>query len=54
MIGSNDKTRIKEVLRWKLTEKTIEMRGGNLRSAVLHSFSNSMPLSTLHQIFAGL
>jgi hypothetical protein len=36
------------------TAKTIEMRDGNLRGAVLHSFSNSMPLSTLHRIFAGL
>jgi len=34
--------------------KTIEMREGNLRGDVLHSFSNSTPLSTLHQIFGAL
>lgn len=34
--------------------KTIEMRERNTRGEVLHSFSNSTPLSTLHQIFAGL
>lgn len=36
------------------SRKTIEMRKGNMRGPVLHSFSNSMSLSTLHQIFAGL
>jgi hypothetical protein len=36
------------------TAKTIEMREGNMRGVVLHSFSNSTPLSKLHRIFAGL
>lgn len=34
--------------------KTIEMREGNMRGSVLHSFSNATPLSSLHQIFAQL
>jgi hypothetical protein len=34
--------------------KAIEMREGNMREPVPYSFSNSMPLSILHQIFAGL
>jgi hypothetical protein len=34
--------------------KTIEMRQGNMRGVVLHSFSNAMPLATLYQIFAQL
>ena len=35
-------------------EKAIEMREGNTRGTVLHSFSNATPLATLHGIFAGL
>jgi hypothetical protein len=34
--------------------KTIEMREGNTRGTVLHSFSNATQLATLHGIFAGL
>jgi hypothetical protein len=34
--------------------KTIDMRIGNMRGAVLHQFSNKTPLSTLYQIFEGL
>jgi len=39
---------------YKHSAKTIEMRQDNMRGAVLHSFSNAMPLATLHQIFAQL
>ncbi len=34
--------------------KTIEMRVGNMRGDVLHSFSNATPLATLHQVFSQL
>jgi hypothetical protein len=34
--------------------KSIEMREGNMRGPVLHSFSNTTPLARLHQIFVQL
>jgi hypothetical protein len=34
--------------------KAIEMREGNMRGPVVHSFSNATSLTTLHGIFAGL